>query len=124
MPFKLSRTDRQELRDTTADIDELGDPKRFGRWVRICERVPVYLDKERFLVIKQPRLIYNPRTPLKFRVPTIKIDDYGWVAQPYCEKYRLKEAVEILRKKLGDGWYDIHHLNVGWYLGKPVLFDW
>lgn len=124
MLFKLSRTDRQELRQIAEDIDEIGDPNRFGHWVRICQRTPVYLDKERFLVLKQPRFIYNSRTPLKFRAPTIKIDDCGWVAQPYCEKYRLKEAVQILRKHLGEFGYDIHHLNVGWYLGKPVMFDW
>jgi hypothetical protein len=124
MPFKLSKIDRQALRDIAEDIDELGDPKRFAGWIRICERVPVYLNKERLLVLKQPHFILNPRTPLKFRVPTIKIDDCGWVAQPYCEKYRLKEAVQILRKQLGEIGYDIHHLNVGWYMGKPVMFDW
>jgi hypothetical protein len=124
MPFKLSRSDLRELRCITADIDEEGDPGRYAGWVRICKRVPVYLDKERFLVLKQPRFIYNPRTPLKFRAPTIKVDDFGWVVQPYCEKYRLKEAVLFLRSKLGDYGYDIHHLNVGWYLGKPVMFDW
>jgi hypothetical protein len=107
-----------------AQIEFGGLPNSYDGWRSICARVPVYLNKKRNLVVKCPRYIDNPYTPKKFRVPTIKLDEFGWVAQPYCQKVRRKEAVELLRKKLKNCVCDLHHLNVGWYNGKPVLFDW
>ena len=93
MPFKLSRSDLQAFRGDASDLDDLSCPGRFTQWKRICNRTPVYRDTERYLVLKRVNFILNPWTPLKVRVPTIKLDEYGWVVQPYCEKYRLKEAV-------------------------------
>ena len=126
MPFKLSRSELKELRQAAIDIWSNGCPKKFGNWSRICKRVPVYLDKKRGIVIKRPNFILNTRTPLKLRAPTIKLDKnwVGWVAQPYCEKTRTALAVKLLCIKLGKLHCDLHNLNVGWYDGEPVLFDW
>jgi hypothetical protein len=80
------------------------------------------------LVIKHPVFILEHRTPLKFRVKTIFLDD-EWVAQPLLARTRLNEAVAILRKGLKpyfDAGFcvDLHAGNVGWYGKKPLLFDW
>jgi len=124
MPFKPSRTDLQDFRDIAEILDE-DNPTVYADWYRMSPRVPAYRNKERYLVIKRANFILNPWTPLKVRVPTIKLDEYGWVVQPYCERYRLKEAVQLIRKHLSKNHgTDLHCGNVGWYMGKPVMFDW
>ncbi len=83
------------------------------------------------LIVKNPRFVMNPRTPLRVRVPTIKLDD-GWVVQPKVVKKDRKKAVQALRKSLIGVSCDLHSLNVGWMKqtsGKrskwvPKMFDW
>lgn len=78
------------------------------------------------IVLKNPRFIMEHRTPLIIRVPTIKLND-GWVIQPIAVKTNLKEAVDTIKKQLNKHkgvFPDIHVGNVGWYNGKPLLFDW
>lgn len=78
------------------------------------------------VVLKCPRFIMEPRTPLILRVPTINLGD-GWVVQPIALKTNLKEAVTQIQKKLKkfNGIVpDIHVGNVGWFDGKALLFDW
>ena len=124
MPFKLSKTDLRDFRDI-AEILEEDNPTVYANWYRMSPRVPAYRNKERYLVIKRANFILNKWTPLKVRVPTIKLDGYGWVVQPYCERYRLKEAIEVIHKQLRKNHgCDLHCGNVGWYMGRPVMFDW
>lgn len=127
MPFKLSKTELKELRKIAEAIDyEVNPPypNRFGEWVRISQRASVYKNKKRGLVVKRPNFIYSPMTPLKVRVPTIKLDKFGWVVQPFVARINTKRACALIRKQLGNFVSDLHHLNVGWYKGKPVMFDW
>lgn len=93
------------------------------KFLRICKRVPVYRCNALGLILKKPAFIMNPKTPQHVRVPTVKMSE-GWVVQPVVKKVDRKKAVMLIRKKLGDISCDLHHLNVGWYKGKPVMFDW
>lgn len=128
MAFKISKIDLRDFRDIAEVLDE-DNPNVYADWFRMTPRVPAYRNKERYLVIKRANFIMNPWTPLKVRVPTIKLDKYGWVVQPYCERYRLKEAVQLIAKQLGKNHgCDLHYANVGWICerGKmvPKMFDW
>lgn len=126
MPFKLSRTERKQLRTMICCLESFGCPMQINGWRRICKRVPVYLNKKLGIVIKKPNFVLNRLTPLRVRVPTIKLDKnwLGWVAQPYCEKTNTKLATKLLRNELGNIHCDLHVGNVGWYMGKPMMFDW
>jgi len=133
-PFKLSKTEIAFLHEVTCRVDEYDQPRGLTvceqKFTCICRRAQVYHCKARGLVIKRPNFILNPRTPLKVRVPTIVIREDrnamgDWVAQPFVLKHDKKLAKERIIKMLGtDVGYDIHAYNVGWYQGKPVMFDW
>lgn len=78
------------------------------------------------VVLKNPRFIMEPRTPLILRVPTISLGD-GWVVQPIALKTNLKAAVSEIKKKLEQHKGinpDIHVGNVGWFDNQPLMFDW
>ena len=128
MPFKLSKTLRSEVQEVI-DAHDSGEGGTIitsseNRWRSICKRAVVYHCKDLGLVVKIPNFILNERTPLKVRVPTIRIDQ-DFVVQPYVEKVKTKEAyLAILKKLKRDVGYDLHRGNVGWYNGKPVMFDW
>lgn len=127
MHFKLSKTEKDAIR-TMVDICEAeGWPKTYvgqiGTWKRIYERTIVYKNATKSLIVKSPNFILNPRTPLKVRVPTINLGD-NWFVQPVVKKVNTKLAVELIREQLNGVFCDLHRWNVGWYDGKPVLFDW
>lgn len=121
MKFALSRNELKEIRSVAAAIDYGLLPDRCFGWTRVSKRTPVYRKGD--LILKNPNFILNDKTPIKFRVPTIKIR-HDWVVQPYCQKIRTKLAATILRKQMGNLMCDLHAQNVGWYKGKPVMFDW
>lgn len=80
------------------------------------------------VVIKKPACILDKYTPKKFRVPTYELID-GFVVQPLVSKKHLALAVDIIREDMQpyfkrDGFPDLHVGNVGWYKGKPLMFDW
>lgn len=80
------------------------------------------------LIVKRPAYILEDRIPSHLKVPTINLRN-GWVVQPIVKKTRLKEAVKRLEKQLKPyrekGMFpDLHAQNVGWYKGKPLMFDW
>lgn len=89
-------------------------------------QMDAFYNKRLGVVLKRPRFIMESRTPRHLRVPTINLGD-GWVLQPLVKKTRLKEAVRQIRTELNN--YpkikpDIHVGNVGWFDGKPLMFDW
>ncbi len=125
MRFTLSKTLRNEIRQV---IDETATETNVvvngHQWTRICKRVEVYACRELGLLVKLPNFILRPDTPKKVRVPTIRVGD-DWVVQPIVERKNLKEAVKLIRAQLNPNIvYDLHEGNVGWYQGKPVMFDW
>lgn len=91
---------------------------------RICQRCSVYRCKSLNLVVKQPNFIMTPNTPLKVRVPTVKITVDGWVAQPIVRRTDTTRAMAIIQKKLGNFYCDLHTSNVGWWRNQAVMFDW
>jgi hypothetical protein len=87
-----------------------------------------YYNKKLGVVIKKPVFILEERTPKKFRVPTYEIKD-DYILQPLVSKKDLGSALIKLRKAMKPyikkGIFpDLHKGNVGWYKGKPVMFDW
>jgi hypothetical protein len=124
-PFKLSRPEKKLLREVVLLAEIMGFPHTIGKFQRICERnETVYKCVELNLVIKRFNFIYNSKTPLKFRFPTIKLNKDGWVVQPLAIRKDTKLACTLLHKQLGNWKCDLHWLNVGWIDGTPLLFDW
>lgn len=93
------------------------------RFQAICKRVPVYKSKKLNLILKRPALILNEKTPKSVRIPTIEINGL-WVVQPIANLENNHGALAILTAVKGLGESDLHLGNVGWYDGKPVMFDW
>jgi len=131
MPFKLSKRNKEAVISAISIVETLNDncaltgPYHFKR---ICERTQVFACKELGIVFKKPNFILNPNTPKKVRIPTISIVHEnigdGWVVQPIAKKVNTKLAVQIIREQLNGVFCDLHRWNVGWWNGKPYLFDW
>jgi hypothetical protein len=102
--------------------------KGWGTFKRRGNHLDAYYNKKLGVVIKHQNFILDEKTPRKFRVPTYSLDQ-EYVIQPIVEKKNLALAVSILREKikpyLKRGIFpDLHVGNVGWYKGKPLMFDW
>lgn len=112
---------------TLPKIFESGDG--VDGWIRFkssYRKMDAFYNKRYGTVVKRPKFIMDKRTPLYLRVPTINLGD-GWVLQPIVKKTNLKKAVKEIKsalKKHSNINPDIHVGNVGWYEGKPLMFDW
>mgnify|MGYP003341120851 FL=1 len=112
------------------DLIHSGENVRgWGTYKRSGRNLDAYYNKKLGIVIKHQHFILETRTPKEFRVPTFKLDNGGYVAQPIVEKKNLALAVSKLREKLKPHlkrgiFPDLHVGNVGWYKGKPLMFDW
>lgn len=98
----------------------------WSRFTSTYRQMDAYYNKSFGMVVKRPKLILDKRTPKHLRAPTVSLGD-GWVIQPFVKKTNLKAAVNQIRaelKKYPSIKPDVHVGNVGWYDGKPVLFDW
>jgi hypothetical protein len=113
-------------------LDLIHTGKKVRGWrtyKRSGKNLDAYYNKKLGVVIKFQYFILDSRTPNKFKVPTFKLDNDGYVVQPIVEKKNLALAVSKLRTKikphLKRGIFpDLHVGNVGWYKGKPLMFDW
>jgi hypothetical protein len=91
-------------------------------------KVDGFYNKKLGVVIKRPVFILEHRTPMEFRFPTYFLQE-SYVLQPLAERKNLRLALQILRGKLKKylkyGIFpDLHTGNIGWYQGKPLMFDW
>lgn len=137
MSFKLSKREREYLHYLAMRLQAC-EVRGWKRYTSTYRRMLAFYNPKLGIVIKRPNCIYDPRTPRAVRVPTIPLNGLkdpisgqsnDWVAQPIVKKVRLREAVDILNKKLRKARRkgvtpDLHYQNVGWYKGKPVMFDW
>lgn len=111
-------------------LEKLKLDSGFGwkRYRSTYRSLAAYRNESMGIVIKKQNCILEPRTPLSVRVSTEHLRD-GWVMQPIVKKVNLKMACENIRRRIA-GVYkkgifpDLHTGNVGWYDGKPVMFDW
>lgn len=99
--------------------------RRFKSTTRVLD---AYYNKKLGVVIKKPVFILEEKTPKKFRVPTYELKD-GYIIQPLVSKKNLGLALQKLRDEMKPyikkGLFpDLHKGNVGWYDGKPLMFDW
>jgi len=111
-------------------LESTGRTSGFGwkRFTSTYRTIQAYGHKGLGLVVKKQNCILEPRTPMSVRVPTMKLKN-DWVVQPLVKKVRLREAclyiggrlVFARERKIHP---DLHTGNVGWYNGKPVMFDW
>lgn len=120
--FALSRKTRKYLRAVTGMIDDTMANKVDG-FKSVHKRALVYCNVTLGLILKQPNFIMTPTTPLRVRIPTIYLGD-GWYVQPLAERKNTSEACRLIRAQLGNFCTDLHRYNVGWWNGKPVMFDW
>lgn len=135
--FTIDRALRKGLRQLAAEVDatepgqepevlqlKLGTGRAL-RFIRIAHHCSAYKCTKLDIVLKQPSYIKNNRTPKRIRVPTIKLNDTDWVAQPVVDlKRNIAARTEILRQLPDDFHGDLHGGNVGWWKGKAVAFDW
>ena len=126
--FKVNSQARRYLGVIAKDLSD--GKKRIGwkRYKSTIRQMDAFYHEGLGVVLKNPKFIMEPRTPLIVRVPTVQLGD-GWVIQPITRKTQLKEAVEQIRKQLepylAKGIFpDLHVGNVGWYENKPLMFDW
>jgi hypothetical protein len=112
-----------------AELLDSGTPLKGWKQFKSTYRdMSAYYNTSLGIVLKNPKFILEPRTPLFLRVPTVNLGD-GWVVQPLVRKTQLRAALTALRTKLEPYFKkgirpDLHVGNVGWYGKKPVLFDW
>ena len=112
-------------------LDLLHTGRRVRGWDTFKRRgkpLDAYYNKKLGVVIKNQNFVLDAKTPRKFRVPTYYLDQ-DYLIQPLVEKKNLALAVSKLRSKLKPylkrGIFpDLHVGNVGWYKGKPLMFDW
>ena len=119
----LIKAERKFLLELTRNIDNNPEMTLIDGFYRICERCNVYRNRDMGIIIKQNSFIMTPTTPLSVRVPTIKLEN-GWVVQPLVSRMEARQAVKLIGKKLGNFYCDLHVNNVGWWNGKPLMFDW
>jgi len=128
MNFKLSRYDREELYDIATFLACGGKIKGWKKFTSTYRRLRAFYNPRLGLVVKSPNCILDEDTPRAVRVPTLVLAG-DWVVQPIVKKVKLRKAVDILRKRMASAYRngvfpDLHCQNVGWYKGKPVMFDW
>lgn len=111
-------------------LESTGRTSGFGwkRFTSTYRTIQAYSHKGLGLVVKRPNCILEPRTPLAVRVPTMKLKN-GWIVQPLVKKVELRRACDVIGERLKSVrerkiYPDLHTGNVGWYNGKPVMFDW
>lgn len=123
--FKLSPSERKYLSGIADELDKEYGPKRLGDFVRICKRSYVYRNRRMSIILKAPSFILAMNTPLRVRIPTIKINK-DWVAQPIAVRSHAAAAVIALQYKLVNvnPYPDLHKENVGWWHGVPLMYDW
>ena len=126
--FRIHSQARCYLLQTAKRLADGAKVKGWKRYKSTYRQMDAFYHEGLGVVLKNPRFIMEPRTPLILRVPTISLGE-GWVVQPIALKTNLKAAVEQIRTQLephlARGIFpDIHTGNVGWVDGKPLLFDW
>lgn len=111
------------------DILAAGENVRgWRRFKSTSRKLNAYYNEKLGVVIKKPVFILEHRTPMKFRVPTYELKD-DYIVQPLVSKKDLGGALLKLREDmkpyLKRGIFpDLHRGNIGWYQGKPLMFDW
>lgn len=126
MKFKINSQTRQILRNRAEILANGGKVAGWKRYKSTYRKMDAFYHEGLGVVLKCPKFIMEPRTPLVLRVPTISLGD-GWVVQPIALKTNLKAAVEEIRTKLKKFKGinpDIHTGNVGWVDNQPLMFDW
>ena len=79
--------------------------------------------KEKIIVKPYPCLI-GPK-PSSYIVPMLSFEkDYEkWCVQPLCDRKNAIKASRFFAKKFPN-WYDNDPCNVGYWNGRPCIFDW
>lgn len=129
MSFYLSQGDITALYDICQQLATCGKLRGWKKYTSTYRKgMLAFYNPTLGIVLKRPKCILDTKTPLDVRVPTVELGD-GWVVQPIVKKVYLRIAVDILRKRMANAYRngvfpDLHCQNVGWYKGKPVMFDW
>lgn len=124
--MKLNKLERTYFSLLITAFEKYQSAPTWKRYKSKTRKVNAYYNKKLGLVVKKFAFILDDDTPKSLRVPTFDLGN-GWVLQPMVKKNNLKAAKEQISKKLKK--YpkigpDLHTGNVGWYNGKPLMFDW
>lgn len=91
----------------------------------------VWVNKRANIVVKKPYLICRRMPKLKNIIPTLwfRMRGEDYFVQPLAKRHRPTQALNAFAKLnkidwISDDIYDLHAGNIGWYKGKPMLFDW
>jgi hypothetical protein len=93
-------------------------------------KVEVWVNKTLELVLKRNNFVLCDACdmPEDVVLPTLELSDTddAWWAQPLVKIKDRKKAEKLIQKRLKNYrcYPDVTLQNVGWYKGKPYLFDW
>jgi len=124
--------DFKKLKQTrTADVPSLLEGLGFRL---IAPRAKVYLNHKENLIIKKGNLLYDicqesPLYPFLIETRLVKdASEFEWIVQPRARRGEYaRKALRQIREAVGNKYFmegDIHIGNTGYYMGKPILFDW
>ncbi len=109
---------------TLKDLKELNS-NGFKKVRTLSSSGRIWVNREKKIVVKTPFLVGNK--PRKHAVPTVRFSHFNGIlifVQPLVntkKKYDAEAELEGLKSCLFN---DLHGGNVGYYKGKPVVFDW
>lgn len=135
MVYHISKELRNQLLKVSIKLDgqpwTVNSALGWRRYHSTYRPINAWYNKRLGIVIKRPANILDTRTPEFLRAPTTDLV-FGWRAQPILKKVKLARARDAILCKV-NRWNrrhhehvtpDLHTGNVGWYKGKPLLFDW
>ena len=124
--MKLNKLERTYFALLINAFEKYQKAPNWKRYSSKTRNMDAYYNENLGLVVKKFAFILDDNTPKSVRVPTYDLGN-GWVLQPMVQKINLKAAKDAIASKLKkypNVTADIHVGNVGWYNGKPVMFDW
>ncbi len=118
----------QKIKKLVSKLNSIEDLTNFGFvkrkvWDSSCG--VIYIHQKKRIVVKMPNICYGKPRAAITTVRFWKGDELIFI-QPLCctKKSRLAQKLLGIDMGLHGDCHDLHSGNVGWYKGKPVVFDW
>jgi hypothetical protein len=87
--------------------------------------IPIWINAEAGIIIKNPLLVSDYAPPVGTRVPTIRVGDYAIQARCDLRTPKAREiACDAFNQDQDCTRFDIHADNIGFFNNNPVLHDW
>lgn len=126
LTYKLLKQVRKSAVDCKFDKKKLRELGFKRDWFGLSY---AFVNKRLGVLIKFPFLTCRG-LPSKHCLPTVFAKSPLWktrlaVIQPIADTTNLHEAARLLRRLgVDEEVVDFHEGNIGWFRGKPIIFDW